>query len=208
MDQNFKALVAQAESGDVNAMIKVAGCYNGGMHVEKNDTLAYKYYKMAADHGHIEAHVRTAIHLLFGYGIPKDKKTGVKYLKIGADNGSAFGQYMLGFLYNTGEIGLFGRERKALQYFEMAAKQGHAKSQIELANMIMIGDHNGYTLDDVVFWLSCAYLHVDNAPKESADALTLLNHLVDNGIPGGSEYILDIMNDARCNYPQYLDNPK
>ena len=91
---------------------------------------------------------------------------------------------------------------------EMAAKQGHAKSQIELANMIMIGDHNGYTLDDVVFWLSCAYLHVDNAPKESADALTLLNHLVDNGIPGGSEYILDVMNDARCNYPQYLDNPK
>lgn len=101
MDQDFKALIAQAESGDVNAMIKVAGCYNAGMNVEKSDTLAYKYYKMAADHGHIEAHVRTAIHLLFGYGIPKDKKTGVKYLKIGADNGSAFGQYMLGFLYNT-----------------------------------------------------------------------------------------------------------
>ena len=202
MDQNFKALIAQAESGDIKAMIKVADCYNGGMHVEKSDTLAYKYYKMAADHGHIEAHVQTAIHLLFGYGIPKDKKTGVKYLKIGADNGSAFGQYMLGFLYRAGEIGLFGRERKAMQYFEMAAKQGHAKSQIELANMIMTGDHN------VVFWLSCAYLHVDNAPKESADALTLLNHLVDNGIPGGSEYILDVMNDARCNYPQYLDNPK
>ena len=208
MDQNFKALIAQAESGDIKAMIKVADCYNGVMHVEKSDTLAYKYYTMAADHGHIEAHVQTAIHLLFGYGIPKDKKTGVKYLKIGADNGSAFGQYMLGFLYRAGEIGLFGRERKAMQYFEMAAKQGHAKSQIELANMIMTGDHNGYSLDDVVFWLSCAYLHVDNAPKESADALTLLNHLVDNGIPGGSEYILDVMNDARCNYPQYLDNPK
>ena len=208
MDQNFKALIAQAESGDVNAMIKVAGCYNGGMHVEKNDTLAYKYYKMAADYGHIEAHVRTAIHLLFGYGIPKDKKTGVKYLKIGADNGSAFGQYMLGFLYRAGEIGLLGRDKKAVQYFEMAAKQGHAKSQIELANMIMTTNQNGYTLDDVVFWLSCAYLHVDNAPKESADALKLLNHLVDNGIPGGSEYILDVMNDARCNYPQYLDNPK
>lgn len=74
MDQNFKALIAQAESGDVNAMVMVANCYNGGMHVEKSDKLAYKYYKMAADHGHIEAHVQTAIHLLFGYGIPKDKK--------------------------------------------------------------------------------------------------------------------------------------
>lgn len=208
MDQNFKELVAQAESGDVNAMVMVANCYSGGMHVEKSDKLAYKYYKMAADHGHIEAHVQTAIHLLFGYGIPKDKKTGVKYLKIGADNGSAYGQYMLGFLYRAGEIGLLGRDKKAVQYFEMAAKQGHAKSQIELANMIMTGNHNGYTLDDVVFWLSCAYLHVDNAPKESADALKLLNHLVDNGIPGGSEFILDVMNNARCNYPQYLDNPK
>ena len=132
MDQNFEALVAQAENGDVNAMVMVANCYNGGMHVEKSDKLAYKYYKIAADHGHIEAHVQTAIHLLFGYGIPKDKKTGVKYLKIGADNGSAFGQYMLGFLYRAGEIGLLGRDKKAVQYFEMAAKQGHAKSQIEL----------------------------------------------------------------------------
>lgn len=72
-------------------------------------------------------------------------------MKIGADNGSAYGQYMLGFLYRAGEIGLLGRDKKAVQYFEMAAKQGHAKSQIELANMIMTGNHNGYTLDDVVF---------------------------------------------------------
>lgn len=178
MDEGLKNLVTKAEQGDVDAMIMVGDCYNRGLHTEKDDQEAHRYYKMAADKGHVQANLMVAIDLLNGIGTSKDKKAGTKYLQIAADGGAAFGQYLLASMYKVGEIGLFGREQKAMKYFEMAAKQGDAKSQVELADMIMLAKKSKYTLDDMVFWLVCAYLHGNQAEEESNAALQRINHLI------------------------------
>ena len=167
MDEGLKNLVTKAEQGDVDAMVMVGDCYNRGLHTEKDDQEAHRYYKMAADKGHVQANLMVAIDLLNGIGTSKDKKAGTKYLQIAADGGAAFGQYLLASMYKIGEIGLFGREQKAMKYFEMAAKQGDAKSQVELADMIMLAKKSKYTLDDMVFWLVCAYLHGNQAEEEA-----------------------------------------
>lgn len=206
-DEGLKNLVAKAEQGDVEAMVMVGDCYNRGFHTEKNDQEAHKYYKMAADKGHVQANLMVAIDLLNGIGTVKDKKSGTKYLQVAADGGAAYAQYLLASLYKMEEVGSFGREQIAMKYFEMAAKQGDAKSQIELADMIMLSKKSKYTLDDMVFWLACAYLHGKEAEKESNDALQRINHLISNGIPGGKARIEQTIDDIKRNYQSYLKKP-
>lgn len=207
MDEGLKNLVTKAEQGDVDAMIMVGDCYNRGLHTEKDDQEAHRYYKMAADKGHVQANLMVAIDLLNGIGTSKDKKAGTKYLQIAADGGAAFGQYLLASMYKVGEIGLFGREQKAMKYFEMAAKQGDAKSQVELADMIMLAKKSKYTLDDMVFWLVCAYLHGNQAEEESNAALQRINHLISNGMPGGKAYVEKVLDNVKRNYQAYLKKP-
>jgi TPR repeat protein len=207
MDEGLKNLVTKAEQGDVDAMIMVGDCYNRGLHTEKDDQEAHRYYKMAADKGHVQANLMVAIDLLNGIGTSKDKKAGTKYLQIAADGGAAFGQYLLASMYKVGEIGLFGREQKAMKYFEMAAKQGDAKSQVELADMIMLAKKSKYTLDDMVFWLVCAYLHGNQAEEESNAALQRINHLISNGMPGGKAYVEKVLDNVKRNYQVYLKKP-
>ena len=207
MDEGLKNLVTKAEQGDVDAMVMVGDCYNRGLHTEKDDQEAHRYYKMAADKGHVPANLMVAIDLLNGIGTSKDKKAGTKYLQIAADGGAAFGQYLLASMYKIGEIGLFGREQKAMKYFEMAAKQGDAKSQVELADMIMLAKKSKYTLDDMVFWLVCAYLHGNQAEEESNAALQRINHLISNGMPGGKAYVEKVLDNVKRNYQVYLKKP-
>lgn len=185
----------------------VGDCYNRGLHTEKDDQEAHRYYKMAADKGNVQANLMVAIDLLNGIGTSKDKKAGTKYLQIAADGGAAFGQYLLASMYKIGEIGLFGREQKAMKYFEMAAKQGDAKSQVELADMIMLAKKSKYTLDDMVFWLVCAYLHGNQAEEESNAALQRINHLISNGMPGGKAYVEKVLDNVKRNYQVYLKKP-
>lgn len=207
MDEGLKNLVTKAEQGDVDAMIMVGDCYNRGLHTEKDDQEAHRYYKMAADKGNVQANLMVAIDLLNGIGTSKDKKAGTKYLQIAADGGAAFGQYLLASMYKIGEIGLFGREQKAMKYFEMAAKQGDAKSQVELADMIMLAKKSKYILDDMVFWLVCAYLHGNQAEEESNAALQRINHLISNGMPGGKAYVEKVLDNVKRNYQVYLKKP-
>lgn len=207
MDEGLKNLVTKAEQGDVDAMVMVGDCYNRGLHTEKDDQEAHRYYKMAADKGHVQANLMVAIDLLNGIGTSKDKKAGTKYLQIAADGGAAFGQYLLASMYKIREIGLFGREQKAMKYFEMAAKQGDAKSQVELADMIMLAKKSKYTLDDMVFWLVCAYLHGNQAEEESNAALQRINHLISNGMPGGKAYVEKVLDNVKRNYQVYLKKP-
>lgn len=210
MDEGLRNLIVKAQQGDIDAMVMVGDCYNRGIHTEENDQEAHKYYKMAADRGHAHASLMVAIDLLNGVaGVTKDKKTGTKYLQVAADGGVAFAQYLLASLYKTGEIGFLGREQKAMKYFEMAAKQGDAKSQIELADMIMLSKRTKYTLDDMVFWLGCSYLHGLNneAKEESEGALERLNHLINNGLPGGKERVEKTLENIHKNYQNYLKNP-
>lgn len=207
MDEGLKNLVTKAEQGDVDAMVMVGDCYNRGLHTEKDDQEAHRYYKMAADKGNVQANLMVAIDLLNGIGTSKDKKAGTKYLQIAADGGAAFGQYLLASMYKIGEIGLFGREQKAMKYFEMAAKQGDAKSQVELADMIMLAKKSKYTLDDMVFWLVCAYLHGNQVEEESNAALQRINHLISNGMPGGKAYVEKVLDNVKRNYQVYLKKP-
>lgn len=206
MDEGLRNLILKADQGDVEAMVMVGDCYNKGFHTEKDDKMAHAYYKKAADVGHTSSALMIAIDYLNGMGTAKNKKLGVTYLTFAADNGIAYAQFLLATLYKHKEIGLFGNERKAIKYYEMAAKQGDAKSQIELADIIWNNKNSKYSLDDMLFWLVCAYLHTQNK-EESNLAMQRLNALLKSGLPGGKPRVDEIVAKVKRNYQQYTQNP-
>lgn len=209
MNENLKGLIAKAEQGDIEAMAMVGDCYQKGFHVEKDDKISHRYYQKAADAGHAKAALMVAINYLNGIGVSKNMKLGAKYLQSAADKGMAYAQYLLAVLYHNRKIGLFFCEQKAMKYYEMAARQGDAKSQIQLADLIWKDKNSKYSLNDMIFWLVCAYLHRLNneSMEESNVALQRLNTLIESGLPGGKARIEETINTVKKQYPTYLKNP-
>lgn len=209
MDEGLKNLIMKAEQGDVEAMVMVGDCYNKGFHTEKDDCKAHTFYKKAADAGNANAAFMVAIDYLNGIGTSKDKKAGSRYLQSAADNGVAYAQYLLAFLYQNGEISvLFGKEKKCMKYYEMASRQGDAKSQVELADLIWDNKNSGYSLDAMIFWLVCAYLHDPKEAKEETEkARARLNSLIKSGVPGGRARIDETIAKVKKQYSAYIKNP-
>lgn len=208
MDEGLKNLITKAEQGDVEAMVMVGDCYNRGFHADKDDVKAHIYYKMAADKGHAKAAYIVSTNYLNGFGVPKNKKAGIKYLQMSADKGLAEAQYYMALVYQIGEDGFLFREQKEAMYFEKAAKQGHAKAQIELANMHILKEGAQYSLEKGLFWLVCAYLHGAEAEEDSDKAKKGLNSLLKSGLPGGMQRVNEVMENVKKNYSSYLHNPK
>lgn len=201
MEETLKNVIIQAEQGNVEAMMVAGDCFLRGIYTDRDEQKANFYYKMAADAGDAKASLAVAIDLIGG---KKDKKNGIKYLQYAADNGVAHAQYMLGLMYASGEICFFGKERKAIKYIEMSARQGVAKAQIEL--FVMIVKNKNYTLDDMIFWLVCAYLHTSEKDTEEREiAVKNLNRLISSGV--SKDRIDQVIMHVKKNYPQYLITP-
>lgn len=208
MDEGLRNLIVKAEQGDVEAMVMVGDCYNRGFHADKDDAKAHIYYKMAADKGHARAAYIVSTDYLNGFGVPKNKKMGIKYLQMSADKGLADAQYYMALVYQIGEAGLFFREQKEALYFEKAAKQGHAKAQIELANMNILKEGAQYSLEKGIFWLVCAYLHGTEAEEDSNKAKKGLDSLLKSGLPGGLKRVEEVIEDVKKKYPSYIHSPQ
>ncbi|MDO4294574.1 MAG: tetratricopeptide repeat protein [bacterium] len=209
MDKEFDSLIRKAEVGDVKTMLIVADCFNKGLYTEKNDTKAQKYYKMAADKGDPKASFMTALGYLFGTGTKKNKIKAWLYMQFAAEKGVADAQYSLGELYKIGEMGVIFKKQRALQYLEMASKQGHAKAQIALGDLnIQTKGRHDCTIENGVFWIVCAFLHGNSAEEESREAKIRLDILVERGLVGGEDYINNMINYIKRDYPTYTKNPK
>lgn len=206
MSEDIQCLIDKAYQGDVDAMVNVAECYNHGWYVEKDDVKANKYYKMAAEKGHAEAAFMLGLGYLSGVGAKEDMCQAVKWVRYAADKGVANAQYIIGMLHSDDEAREYLKGNKRY-YFEQAAKQGHAKAQIELGDLYLIGDGVEQDLNKGLFWLVCAYIQGDS-PEESAAAKDRIDALVRTGMPGGKARVERVMAEVSKNYPQYVSGSK
>lgn len=206
-DEILENLIIMANQGDVEAMVMVGDYYSNGVRTEKNDVEAHKYYKMAADKGDLDSNLAVGIDFYSGTGISKNERLAEKYLTVAADGGIACAQYILASIYELNEE--IEDRKKAIKYFRMASEQGHAKSQIELARLMILSQKPRYSLEDALFWLVCAYLHnSDEKNKEdSQDALKKINVLIEGGLEGGKQKVMQVIKNIKSNYPQYLKDP-
>ncbi len=207
MDQGIMNLVNRAEQGDIDAMVMLGDCYTKGIHTTPDDVKSHMYYQMAADKGHAQASLMVAIDYFNGLGVKENEKKAIKYLQYAADSGVPYAQFLLGTTYKAGRISKFSGMRNAIKYFDMAANKGEVHAQIALADMILekCSVASKYTLEDAIFWLVCAVLHQSEEYKEqSKEAEKRIYFLVNAGLPGGKERVLEVLRHVQANYPNLI----
>lgn len=70
--------------------MNVAICYASGKGVMQDFTLAYKWWKKAADHGHVKAMVNLATCYEIGAGVDQDKSEAYRWYVKAAEQGDVY----------------------------------------------------------------------------------------------------------------------
>lgn len=156
---------------------------------------AAMYFQMALDNGFREAAFELGT-LYFNPTSPfkKDFVKAQKYYHIAAEKGDANAQYMLGYMYNYGHV-----EKNlilAIEYLEMAAKQGHVLSAAHLALLYQIPEVHNYekafnyckyaaNCGDAPseFVLGTLYLSGRGCEPDADRAYLCFKHAAENGAP-------------------------
>ena len=88
----------------------------------------------AAEQGDIKKVFERSVMLWHGLDVPQNRNVALTWLGYAAAVGYADAQFYLGSLFHYGE-GVLPDTNKAIQYYQMAASQGHSRSQAGLSNI-------------------------------------------------------------------------
>lgn len=114
-------LVMLAERGNPIAQNNLGVCYSRGINVEKNDSLAYVWYKKGADNGDGAAMSNLGDFYLSGRFVKKDMKEAARLFEASSEKNRAEGTTNLGLMYLKGQY--FQRDpQKAFELFCKAVK--------------------------------------------------------------------------------------
>lgn len=101
--ETFAELRHRAESGDVEAQVRLAAClHSGWVGMPADKVEAAKWYRMAAEQGHPEAQNFIGLFYATGSGVPKDEVEAVKWYRKAAEQGVAMAQSSLSLAYSGG----------------------------------------------------------------------------------------------------------
>mmetsp|Transcript_18237 Transcript_18237/g.29706 ORF Transcript_18237/g.29706 Transcript_18237/m.29706 type:complete len:571 (+) Transcript_18237:190-1902(+) len=122
-----------AEQGNVEALFKL-GCHyaNGEVPVDRNETKAFEYFKLAADLNHTRSKFYTGLALMFGDGTPTNHIAALQYLTDADKEGDFEAKSYIGFAYEEG-LGVKQNHSHAVKIYEDCAALGHKPSRERLA---------------------------------------------------------------------------
>ena len=202
-DMNITQNCTHAAPAGLDAMFKLGECYRAGVNTEKDEKIAFYYYRVAAQQNHPDSLLMAGLCYLLGVGIEKDENKGFMYINRAARLGQPFAGY-----YAGQQDKKKGNPTSAKSNFNVGAKRGHAWSQYMLGSIYLDEWVNGKSssFETAIFWLACAYLHGDKSPNASKAAMDELNYQIKNGCP--VERIRREMDKIKRVHPEYLANPK
>ncbi|MEK9656841.1 MAG: hypothetical protein VW378_00495 [bacterium] len=126
------------DQGNVDTQFNLGIKYAFGQGVERNDTRAFEYYKLAADHGHAKAQFNVGVMYEIGQGVEQSDTQAVYFYKQAAALGQADAEYNLADRYMTGR-GVKRNYTKAFELIKKAAKQRNRGAQNALGTMYAFG---------------------------------------------------------------------
>ncbi|MGE3622431.1 MAG: tetratricopeptide repeat protein [Bdellovibrionales bacterium] len=125
-------LLDASTSGDMYALSLLALAEREGLGVRKSQVNYAKHLKEAADLGEPFSMKTLSDHYTLGRAsFPKDHGAALSYSQSAAVEGLASAQYQLGNYYYEG-VHIASDKDKALEFFTLAARQGHDRSQLAL----------------------------------------------------------------------------
>lgn len=160
-----------AEQGYASAQQAVGDLYRLGRGVGKDEAEAARWYAKAADQQFAEAQCRLGYQYLRGRGVAADPARARELLEAGAGQGNACSQHYLAFMYMNGMVSVLPDTKKALELDKLAAGNGDAEAQYNVAKAHEMG------------WVEYA---------TQADALNWYRHSADQGYPLAMERLADV----------------
>ena len=123
----FRALLAKAQEGDIQAQNEVGICLATGRGVQKAPAEAVRWWTLAAEKGFADAQFNLALAYDSGHGVARNAAQAADFYKKAADQGIVAAMYNLAELEGTGN-GVPMNLAEAAHYYEAAAQKGHAHS--------------------------------------------------------------------------------
>ncbi len=136
----FQADLAAANTGDVQAQLRVGKALNGGATgtVRQNFTAAFKWFQAASQQGSAEATAWLGSMYLYGHGVPQDLTQAASLIQTSASSNNAVGLRFQGLMFETGQ----GAPRdfsQAVTAFSKAVALKDPESCSHLGNMFLRG---------------------------------------------------------------------
>lgn len=145
-----------AESGDVNAQLKLACLCLGGSG-ERDYAEAFRWYQKAAELDNREAQFGIGFMYLEGLGVSCDYKEAFRWFSLAAEKGESSAQANLGWLYENG-FGAPQDEAEAARWYRMAALNEDPYAALSLGLMYSRGCCQPTDPDAAYIWISIAAL--------------------------------------------------
>ena len=121
-----------AHNGKSEAQYMLAICYASGNGIEKNETIARKWLKSAADKGYAKSQLALGVWLLNGRGGEKQIPLGIEYCEKSAKQNYSEAFNYLGKLFFDGKV-TAQDYNKAVLYYNQAVKTGSLDAVFNLA---------------------------------------------------------------------------
>jgi len=117
---------------------RVALCYRRGNGIEKNDTEAFKWSVLAAEHGHAAAQYNLGRMYHFGFGTQKNVSKAVELYTDSANQKYGLAQHSLAGCYENG-WSVAQNYAKAIELYELSSEQGNWRASESLGDMYRVG---------------------------------------------------------------------
>ncbi|HEB79987.1 MAG TPA: sel1 repeat family protein, partial [Rhodospirillales bacterium] len=143
----LKDLEFLARKGNVKARLLLGDLYLAGEKVAANDSMAWQWYKRAAEKDSLKGQFMVAELYRMGLGVPFSLSNAAKWYGKAADKGHVESQKMLGQIFAGKLGGGLIDFRKAEQWLAKAAEQGDFDSELTLYQMYDGGYKPMSTLD-------------------------------------------------------------
>jgi hypothetical protein len=124
----FQALLQLADSGNADAMYKVAQSYENGEGVEQDSEMAAAWYEEAANGGNRDAMYTTATMYERGEGVDQDYEAAAEWYLKAAEAGDPAAMRNIGLCYAVGK-GVQQDKQLAAQWLKKSADAGYQDAQ-------------------------------------------------------------------------------
>lgn len=146
-----QAILIASREGVVDAQALLGQILLEGRGIARDEALALRWFRIAANGGHLMARNMTGRCLEHGWGCAVDETAAAREYRQAAEAGLDWAQYNYANLLATGR-GVAEDQAQALAFYRQAAEQGHAKSMNLLGRYLEEGQFCPRDMDSAVAW--------------------------------------------------------
>jgi len=147
----FQETLVKAQSGDLDAMIEIAGAYLVGLGTPIDRPAALKWVHLAATKGHVQSQFSYGKICLLGELRPKDIAEAIRWFRLAAEKQNPDAELSLAQAYVKGE-GVEADQKEAVRWLKLSATHGHPVAQSDYAFAIL-DDNNPAICGESAEWL-------------------------------------------------------